>query len=152
MLGREDRIGTAALGKHADLVLLRADALNLLPIHDPISTVVIQSNPSNIDSVMIGGRWRKRHGRLRRKILDHLLKSLASPAKGSARMSVYSLRTSHRRTLQINGSHAETAEFAGGLDKIRSILGPSAASMVRRCFWLRPAPRWNRAPREHLSC
>jgi cytosine/adenosine deaminase-related metal-dependent hydrolase len=48
----------------ADLVLLRAGALNLQPIHDPISTVVMQSHPGNIDSVMIAGAWRKRDGRL----------------------------------------------------------------------------------------
>ena len=43
MLGQEDRIGSIAPGKQADLVLLRADALNLQPIHDPISSVVMQS-------------------------------------------------------------------------------------------------------------
>jgi cytosine/adenosine deaminase-related metal-dependent hydrolase len=64
MLGQEDRIGSIAPGKQADLVLIRADALNLQPIHDPISSVVMQSNPSNIDSVMVAGVWRKRHGRL----------------------------------------------------------------------------------------
>ena len=37
-----------ALGKQADLVMLRADALNLQPVHDPISAVIMQSNPSNM--------------------------------------------------------------------------------------------------------
>jgi cytosine/adenosine deaminase-related metal-dependent hydrolase len=55
LLGQQDRIGTIARGKQADFVLLRADALNLQPIHDPISSVVMQANPSNIDSVMIAG-------------------------------------------------------------------------------------------------
>ncbi|HEY2048550.1 MAG TPA: amidohydrolase family protein [Caulobacteraceae bacterium] len=64
MLGQEDRIGSIAPGKQADLVLVRSDALNLHPIHDPVSSVVMQANPGNIDSVMIAGVWRKRHGRL----------------------------------------------------------------------------------------
>jgi len=85
MLGQEDRIGTIALGKQADLVLLRADALNLQPIHDPISTVVMQSNPSNIDSVMIAGRWRKRRGRLLSEDLGSLIEELGESGRRISR-------------------------------------------------------------------
>ena len=87
MLGQEDRIGTIALGKPADLVLLRADAQNLQPIHDPISAVTMQSNPSNIDSVMIAGRWRKRHGRLLSEDLGSLIEELGERARIRARHS-----------------------------------------------------------------
>jgi len=85
MVGQEDRIGTIALGKQADLVLLRADALNLQPIHDPISTVVMQSNPSNIDSVMIAGQWRKRHGRLLTEDLAALIEELGESGRRISR-------------------------------------------------------------------
>lgn len=64
MLGQLDRIGTLAAGKQADLVLIRADDLNMQPVHDPVSTVVMQTTLANIDSVMVAGRWKKRHGRL----------------------------------------------------------------------------------------
>ena len=64
MLGRQDRIGTLTPGKQADLVMLRLDDLDLWPVHDPVSTIVMQSHPGNVDSVMIAGRWHKRHGRL----------------------------------------------------------------------------------------
>ena len=64
MLRQEDRIGSIAAGKQADLVFLDATGLNLQPIHDPISSVILQANASNIDSVMVAGRWRKRAGRL----------------------------------------------------------------------------------------
>ena len=64
MLGRLDRIGTLAAGKQADLVLIRADDLNMQPVHDPVSTVVMQTTLANIDSVMVAGRWKKRHGKL----------------------------------------------------------------------------------------
>jgi cytosine/adenosine deaminase-related metal-dependent hydrolase len=64
MLGQLDRIGTLAVGKQADLVLIRADALNMQPVHDPESTVVMQTSLANIDSVMVAGRWKKREGRL----------------------------------------------------------------------------------------
>jgi cytosine/adenosine deaminase-related metal-dependent hydrolase len=34
------------------------------PVHDPVSTVVMQTTLANFDSVMVAGRWKKRHGRL----------------------------------------------------------------------------------------
>jgi cytosine/adenosine deaminase-related metal-dependent hydrolase len=33
-------------------------------VHDPVSSVVLQTSLANIDSVMVAGRWKKRHGRL----------------------------------------------------------------------------------------
>jgi cytosine/adenosine deaminase-related metal-dependent hydrolase len=64
MLGQLDRIGTLAAGKQADLVLLRADELNMQPVHDPVASVVFQASLANVDSVMVAGQWKKRHGRL----------------------------------------------------------------------------------------
>jgi len=64
MLGQLDRIGTLVAGKQADLVLIRADMLNMMPVHDPVNTVVMQTTLANIDSVMVAGRWKKRHGQL----------------------------------------------------------------------------------------
>jgi cytosine/adenosine deaminase-related metal-dependent hydrolase len=64
MLGAEDRIGSLAKGKQADLVLIRSDALNMQPVHDPVSAVVFQASLANIDSVMIAGQWKKRGGML----------------------------------------------------------------------------------------
>lgn len=64
MLGMSDRIGSLAAGKQADLVLIRADALNMQPVHDPVSSVVMQTSLANIDSVMVAGRWVKRDGKL----------------------------------------------------------------------------------------
>ncbi len=64
MLGMQARIGTLTPGKQADLVLIRAEDLDLWPVHDPVSTAVMQAHPGSIDSVMIAGRWHKRGGRL----------------------------------------------------------------------------------------
>ncbi|WP_027517128.1 amidohydrolase family protein [Bradyrhizobium sp. WSM1417] len=64
MLGREDQIGSLTPGKLADLVVIDANDLNLVPVHDPVSTVVMQTSLANIEAVMIGGVWKKRNGRL----------------------------------------------------------------------------------------
>ncbi len=72
MLGMQDRLGSISPGKQADLVFIRADALNLWPVHDPVATVVMQANLANIDSVMIAGEWRKRDGKLLFADLDRV--------------------------------------------------------------------------------
>ncbi len=64
MLKQEHRIGSLAAGKQADLVLVRADELNMQPVHDPVSAVVFQASLANIDSVMVAGQWKKRAGKL----------------------------------------------------------------------------------------
>ena len=64
MLGREDQIGSLTPGKLADLVVINASDLNLFPVHDPVSTAVMQTSLANIEAVMIGGVWKKRNGRL----------------------------------------------------------------------------------------
>lgn len=64
MLKMDDRIGTLAPGKQADLVVIDAEALNMWPVHDPVASVVTQAGLANVEAVMIAGRWRKRAGRL----------------------------------------------------------------------------------------
>lgn len=76
MLGMQDRIGSLAPGKQADLVVIRADELNMQPVHDPVSSVVFQASLANIDSVMVAGQWAKREGRLLGVNLPPLLSAL----------------------------------------------------------------------------
>jgi cytosine/adenosine deaminase-related metal-dependent hydrolase len=85
MLGMEDRIGTLAPGKQADLVVLRADDLNLWPVHDPVSTVVMQTSLANVEAVMIAGRFRKREGRLLVQGLADKTAALAASGRRVAR-------------------------------------------------------------------
>ncbi len=64
MLRMQDRIGSLKAGKQADLVLIDARQINMHPVHDAVASVVMQVSLANIDSVMIAGRWKKRHGKL----------------------------------------------------------------------------------------
>ncbi|MBI2772760.1 MAG: amidohydrolase family protein [Burkholderiales bacterium] len=81
MLKQEHRIGSLAAGKQADLVLVRADMLNMQPVHDLVNTVVMQTSLANIDSVMVAGRWKKREGRLLEVDLAPVLTSLAASGR-----------------------------------------------------------------------
>ena len=60
----EDKIGSLAVGKKADLVMLGANGLNLFPVHDPLLSVVELANSANVSSVMINGEFQKRDGKL----------------------------------------------------------------------------------------
>jgi 5-methylthioadenosine/S-adenosylhomocysteine deaminase len=64
MLKMDDRIGSLTPGKQADLILIRADDLNMWPVHDPVTSVVMQAGTGNVDTVLVAGEFRKRHGRL----------------------------------------------------------------------------------------
>jgi len=68
-----------APGKQADLIVIDARALNLRPAHDPVATA-LQAKPSNIEGVMIGGKWLKRNGRLAHADIGSLQDALAESA------------------------------------------------------------------------
>jgi len=57
--------GSLAVGKQADILLIRQDGIHHAPrTADPVASIVLQSRPSDIDSVFVGGVARKRNGRL----------------------------------------------------------------------------------------
>jgi 5-methylthioadenosine/S-adenosylhomocysteine deaminase len=58
------KIGTLTPGKEADIVMLRADRLNLWPLNNAPGTVVNLMNPGNVDTVFIAGQVRKWRGNL----------------------------------------------------------------------------------------
>jgi cytosine/adenosine deaminase-related metal-dependent hydrolase len=63
-LGLSDVTGSLTPGKRADLILVRANDLNMVPFHDANSAIVKSARVSNVDTVMIDGRIRKRKGKL----------------------------------------------------------------------------------------
>ena len=60
----EHKVGTLTPGKQADLVLLRADMINVMPVNDMKSAVALNMDVRNVDTVMVAGRLVKRGGRL----------------------------------------------------------------------------------------
>jgi 5-methylthioadenosine/S-adenosylhomocysteine deaminase len=64
VVGLEDRIGSLTPGKQADVVVIDAGALNVAPVIDPVAAVTLCADVSNVDTVIVGGKVRKRDGKL----------------------------------------------------------------------------------------
>jgi cytosine/adenosine deaminase-related metal-dependent hydrolase len=62
--GLDSKVGTLTPGKKADLILLRTDRMNVSPLNDPVTAVVMGMDTSNVDTVLIDGRIMKRAGKL----------------------------------------------------------------------------------------
>jgi cytosine/adenosine deaminase-related metal-dependent hydrolase len=63
-LGLGDVTGSLAPGKRADLILISTDDVNIAPLANIETTVVMSATPANVDSVMVDGQFVKREGRL----------------------------------------------------------------------------------------
>ena len=59
-----DKCGTLTPGKEADIVMIRADGMNVYPLNNALGTVVQAADVGNVDTVIIGGAIRKRRGAL----------------------------------------------------------------------------------------
>ena len=62
--GLDARVGTLTPGKRADLIMLRTDRLNVTPLNDPVTAIVVGMDTGNVDTVFIDGHPMKRDGKL----------------------------------------------------------------------------------------
>jgi len=81
----EGKIGTLSPGKKADIVMLRADDINMAPVHDPVYSIVEIAGAGNVDTVIIDGIVRKANGKLTFPA-DVLARRLAELAESGARI------------------------------------------------------------------
>lgn len=93
----EDRTGTLEAGKQADIILIRANDLNMSGAFDPYNAVVGFAHPGNVDTVMVAGKVHKQGGRMLREDIPQLQDKLAA---------------SGQRIFKDFKAKAATAEFA----------------------------------------
>jgi cytosine/adenosine deaminase-related metal-dependent hydrolase len=72
----EDKVGSLTPGKQADIVLLATNEINTAPILDPVATIVVFADTSNVDSVFVAGHAVKRNGELVGTNLDDIFRRL----------------------------------------------------------------------------
>ncbi len=65
-LGLEDRVGTLAPGKFADMTAVDLSALELAPCYDPLSHLVYAAGREHVSHVWVNGELRVENGRLTR--------------------------------------------------------------------------------------
>jgi cytosine/adenosine deaminase-related metal-dependent hydrolase len=80
-LGLGEVTGSITPGKRADVIVVRADALNVAPAVDPALALVHAAAPANVDTVIVDGRILKRDGRLtaidERALVEEAVEALA---------------------------------------------------------------------------
>lgn len=62
--GLDHKTGSLTVGKEADLIQVRTSSIALISTNNAAGAVVHAADRSNIDSVMVAGRFRKRDGQL----------------------------------------------------------------------------------------
>jgi len=78
----DKKVGSLTPGKEADLILLDARAINVTPLNHVPGAVVTLMERSNVDSVMVAGKFRKWDGALLDVDLDHLRTRLEASRDG----------------------------------------------------------------------
>ncbi|WP_447950255.1 amidohydrolase family protein [Microbacterium aurum] len=63
-LGMEDRIGSVTVGKRADLMIVGGHGRSAHPRIDPAATLVFQTTPADVETVLVDGTVVKHDGRL----------------------------------------------------------------------------------------
>jgi cytosine/adenosine deaminase-related metal-dependent hydrolase len=79
-LGLGDVTGSLTVGKRADIILIRANDVNVAPLANIETTVVQSAAPANVDTVLVDGRIVKRQG----KLVAYDVEKIVRDAKASA--------------------------------------------------------------------
>jgi cytosine/adenosine deaminase-related metal-dependent hydrolase len=62
--GLERKIGTLTPGKEADIIMLRMDQINVMPVNNVYGAIVLGMDTSNVDTVFVAGKLLKWKGQL----------------------------------------------------------------------------------------
>jgi cytosine/adenosine deaminase-related metal-dependent hydrolase len=68
----DKKVGTLSPGKEADIIMLRTDQINVMPVNNAFGAIVLGMDTSNVDTVLIAGKIVKRQGKLVGVDLDRI--------------------------------------------------------------------------------
>jgi cytosine/adenosine deaminase-related metal-dependent hydrolase len=101
--GLAHKVGSLTVGKRADIILLSTASPGMFPLNYPVGAVVEAGHPGLVDTVLVEGMIRKRHGRL----IDIDLAAL-SARMGAARDGLFA-----RAGIACDGSWFPTPHVGG---------------------------------------
>ena len=73
--------GSLTPGKQADIIMVRRDTPNMLCAHDPVQALVLYGQPTDVDTVLVGGEVMKRGGKLVRADFERRKEELKASAE-----------------------------------------------------------------------
>jgi cytosine/adenosine deaminase-related metal-dependent hydrolase len=76
--GLAERTGSLSVGKQADVIMLRTDLVNVMPLNNARGAIVLGMDTSNVDTVIVAGRIVKRSGKMLWSGLAKLQRELVS--------------------------------------------------------------------------
>ncbi len=87
-LGLDDRTGSLTPGKRADIILIRRNDPNIVPVFEPYNSLVYSGQPVNVDTVIVDGAVLVRSNKLTRLDIGQVVKaSVASATRVAAEMA-----------------------------------------------------------------
>jgi cytosine/adenosine deaminase-related metal-dependent hydrolase len=81
----DGKVGTLTPGKEADLLILRADGIDVWPLNIASGAVVNLMNPGHVEAVFIAGKVKKWRGNLVGVDMPHVLRSMQEARDGVLR-------------------------------------------------------------------
>jgi 5-methylthioadenosine/S-adenosylhomocysteine deaminase len=85
------KVGTLTPGKEADIIMLRADRLDVWPLNNAHGAVVNLMNPGHVETVFIAGKVKKYHGKLVGVDEQGILRSMQEARDAVVRRSGFKL-------------------------------------------------------------
>jgi cytosine/adenosine deaminase-related metal-dependent hydrolase len=87
----DSKVGTLTPGKDADIVMLRADRLDVWPLNNAAGAVVNLMNPRHVEAVFIAGKVKKWRGNLVGIDMARVLRLIQESRDGVLRRANYQL-------------------------------------------------------------
>ena len=87
----DSKVGTITPGKKADLLMLRADRIDIWPLNNAAGSVVNLMSPSHVETVFIAGKVKKWRGNLVGVDIPRVLRTMQVARDGLLSRTNFSL-------------------------------------------------------------
>ena len=138
--GMENEVGSIEVGKRADLIMLGSTGTHLVPIIDPVRTVVMQANVSDVDLVMVEGQIVKSNGKLvgvnQLEIASKMHLAAERIVEATTKESVDAAYEYMGKAFPLNVASALGAKVAGRALRIRGL-----DQIIFNAMYKKPKPR-----------